>query len=384
MASLVERNEAGLVDTRRCRGQRGGRGHDYGPRLRPTVQVAPVRAAGGVSAKVRQGGNSGAEFGEPKVIDWLLEEDQPSVRYCTLVDLLGRKDDDPEARTARRRIARLGWAHEMLRTQKPQGFWEAHEPRTVRAWVGFLYFPAYVSSIWRGIVLADLGMTASDPRIRRLAERIFEYKLALSSPINLFTEEVCSVGNIARMLTRFGYGEDRRVRKLFAWMLEDQREDGGWNCAPDRPGTLDSWEALAALAVVPREKRSAAMERAIERGAEFYLDRKLFEEGRRYAPWFRFHYPTHYYYDLLVGLDMITKVGYAHDRRLRPALRILREKRRSDGTWVLDRVHPDVGPGIGYGWLKKVKQFTLESPGRPSKWITLTALRVLKRVENAG
>jgi len=33
MASLVERNEADLVDTRRCRGQRGGRGHDYGPRL---------------------------------------------------------------------------------------------------------------------------------------------------------------------------------------------------------------------------------------------------------------------------------------------------------------------------------------------------------------
>jgi len=33
MASLVERNEAGLVDTRRCRGQRGGRGHDYGSRL---------------------------------------------------------------------------------------------------------------------------------------------------------------------------------------------------------------------------------------------------------------------------------------------------------------------------------------------------------------
>src|SRR3989442_8277487 len=234
MASLVERNEAGVGDRRRCRGQRGGRGHDYGSRLRPTVQVARVRAAGGFSAKVRQGGNSGAEFGEPKVIDWLLEEDQPSVRYCTLVDLLGRKDDDPEARTARRGIARLGWAHEMLRTQKPQGFWEAHEPRTVRAWVGFLYFPAYVSSIWRGIVLADLGMTASDPRIRRLAERIFEYKLALSSPINLFTEEACSLGNIAPMLKRFAYREGRRVRKLLASLPADQRAHGRSHCAAER------------------------------------------------------------------------------------------------------------------------------------------------------
>jgi hypothetical protein len=325
-----------------------------------------------------------AEGARADVLDWLLQDNQPSVRYAALTDLLGRKDDDPDARTAHRRIARVGWAHEILRTQKPQGFWESREPRTVREWIGFLYFPAYVSSIWRGLVLADLGMTASDPRIRRLAERIFEYKLQLSSPVNLFTEEVCSVGNTARMLTRFGYGEDRRVRKLFEWMLEDQREDGGWNCAPDKPGTLDCWEALAAFSVVPRAKRSAAMERAIERGAEFYLERKLCEEGRRYAPWFRFHYPTHYYYDLLVGLDVVTKLGYAHDRRLRPALKVLEEKRRPDGTWLLDRVHPDVGPGVGTGWLKKVKPFALESPGQPSKWITLTALRVLKRVGEAG
>src|SRR5207249_4039672 len=83
---------------------------------------------------------------------------------------------------------------------------------------------------------------------------------------------------------------------------------------------------------------SDLMERSISRGAEFYLERKLFEEGRRYAPWFRFHYPTHYYYDVLVGLDVLTVLGYAGDRRLQPALRILREKRQSDGTWFLDRI----------------------------------------------
>jgi hypothetical protein len=125
------------------------------------------------------------------------------------------------------------------------------------------------------------------------------------------------------------------------------------------------------------------MERAISRGAEFYLERNLFKEGRRYAPWFRFHYPTHYFYDVLVGLDILTSLGYAGDRRLKPALRILRSKRRSDGTWVLDRVHPDEGSGSGAG-RGKVKPFVLEAPGKPSKWITLTALRVLKRVEDAS
>lgn len=317
------------------------------------------------------------------VIDWLLEGDQPSVRYYTLVDLLRQNVDAPEVTSARSRIARAGWARDLLRTQKSKGYWEAHEPRTVREWVRFLRFPVYQSSIWKGMVLADLGLTAADPRIRRFAELVFEYKLHLSSEVNLFTEEVCIVGNVARMLTRFGYGDDRRVRKLYDWMLEDQREDGGWNCAAGEPGTLDCWEALAAFAAIPKASRSAAMDRAISRGAEFYLERNLFQEGRRYAPWFRFHYPTHYFYDVLVGLDVLTQLGYAGDRRLEPALQILRDKRRSDGTWLLDRIHPDTGPRTA-AVSKAMRPLTLEHPGEPSKWITLTALRVLKRVEDAG
>src|SRR3989442_1527012 len=230
---------------------------------------------------MRLEGSSHRDTPDVNVIDWLLEEDQPSVRYHTLVDLLGRNEDDPEVKAAYSTIPRVGWAHDLLRTQKPKGYWEAHEPRTVREWVNFLRFPLYNSSIWKGIVLSDLGLTATDPRVRRLADRIFQYKLHLSSEVNLFTEEICIVGNAARMLTRFGYTDDRRVRKLYDWMIEDQR--------------------------------------------------------------------------------------------------------RPDGGWLLDVVQPDMVPGAGsVPYLKKHKRFTLEAPGKPSKWITLTALRVLRRVEDAS
>ena len=334
---------------------------------------------------MRQESSSSRDNRDAQVVDWLLGEDQPSVRYHALTDLLGREQDDPAVKAAYSKISRVGWARDLLRAQKPKGYWEAHEPRTVREWVNFLRFPVYGSSIWRGIVLSDLGLTATDPRVRRLADRIFEYKLRLSSEVNLFTEEVCIVGNTARMMTRFGYGNDRRVRKLYDWMVEDQREDGGWNCSQDTPGTLDCWEALAAFAALPRAKRSGTIERSISRGAEFYLDRRLFQEGRKYAPWFRFHYPNHYFYDVLVGLDVITGLGFGDDRRLGPALKILRDKRQPDGTWLLDAVHPDMGLGVGSApYLKKHKGFALEAPGQPSKWITLTALRVLKRVEDAS
>ena len=72
---------------------------------------------------------------------------------------------------------------------------------------------------------------------------------------------------------------------------------------------------------------------------------------------------------------MLTQLGFGGDRRLRPALNILMEKRRSDGTWLMDRLHPDS---------QKIKPLLIEESGKPSKWITLRALRVLKRVEEAS
>ena len=332
------------------------------------------------------------------VVDWLLEEDQPSVRYYTLIDLLGRKESDPEVRATYSKIPRRGWAKDILELQKPGGYWEPSEPDSPTEenvlrrpanflrWLSFLLRPGYLSTNWRALVLSDLGLTSKDERIGKIADLFFKYKLGLGSPINIYNEEVCIVGNTARMLTRFGYLDDFRVRKLYDRLLEDQKEDGGWNCFPSDKGALDGWEALAAYAVLPKQKRTKRINRSIERGVEFYLQRKLFDDGeKKYAPWFRFHYPVHYYYDVLVGLDFVTKLGYADDRRIRPALRILNDKRRRDGTWPLDKVHPDRGAGAGSDPnLKKLKPFAVEEAGKASKWITLTALRILKRVEDAS
>ena len=327
---------------------------------------------------------SSVEGGDTGALPWLLEEDQPAVRHRALLDLLDRRPDDPDVRHARSRIGRVGWAADQLRHQGPTGFWERREPRNVAEYVDFLYFPPYRSTNWRALVLADLGLDFTDRRIRKIAELIFRFKLRLSSPFNFFHEEVCISANTARMMTRFGYGDDPRVKRLFDWLIEDQRDDGGWNCSQGTPGTLDAWEALAAFACIERPKRSPAMVRAVERGAEFYLERKLLEEGRRYPPWLRLHYPNHYFYDVLVGLDVLTQLGYGGDRRLDPALEILRSKRRPDGTWPLERNHPDVTPGVKvYSDMRKVRPLEIEPVGQPSKCITLKAHTVLKRTDEA-
>jgi hypothetical protein len=322
---------------------------------------------------------------EAKVVEWLLEEDQPAVRTAALVDLLGRKESDREVRSTRSKIARVGWAYDQLRRQGPKGFWEAHEPKNVGEWVNFLYFPVFGATNWRALVLSDFGLDATNPRIKKIADLLFEYKLRLSSPFNFYHEEMCISANTARMLSRFGYADDPRVQKLYDWLIEDQRKDGGWNCSQGTPGTLDVWEPLAAFASLPKAKRTPKMEDAISRGAEFYLERQLFKEGRPYPPWLRLHYPNHYYYDVLVGLDVLTQLGFAGDRRLRPALKILTDKRQRDGRWLMDRLHPDIGPETKiHPDKEKIQPLVIEKPRKPSKWITLKALRVLKRVEEAG
>jgi len=311
------------------------------------------------------------------VLDWLLDEEQPAVRYRTLTELLGRPERDPEVRAARARIPEVGWAAEILARGDPAGWWVNPE--------GF-YRPKYVATNWQLLVLADLGATRRIPAVRVAAERWMRLAPTRDGGIGgngAGSPHHCVVGNMARALIRFGYADDPRVRRALDWLVASADPRGGWSCF----GTgrnLDSWEGLSALGAVPREARTPAMDRAIAAGAEFFLERELHRQGGRYAPWYRFHYPVHYYYDLLVGLDLLTGLGYGGDRRLRYALDQLARRRRPDGRWNLDAIHPDVGSAMQRWFAAHPTQrptpLALEVVGRPSKMITLTALRVLDRV----
>lgn len=316
--------------------------------------------------------------------DWLLDTNQPSVVYRFLTDVLGNKEGSEGVRRALAAVPERGWAAALLADQKPGGFWESKED---------LYRPKYQATIWKLIVLADLGMTAEDKRIRKSCELFLDQYHRADGGFDTpptpgypwRRSEHCLTGNLARTLIMCGYEDHPHVRSALNWLVANQMKDGGWHCFYEKAfgrGTLDCWEGLRAYAAFPRQKWSRSIKRSAERGVEFYLARELSREGtRRYLPWFRFHYPVHYYYDLLVGLDVVTSLGYADDKRLGPAVSILKKKRRPDGRWTLDAVHPDLGWGAGYRMSRsKVRPLALEEVGKPSKLITLCALRVLRRV----
>ncbi len=313
----------------------------------------------------------------PRLRRWLTGPNaDPSVRARFWIEVDGRSSDDPRVRAATKEIGRVGWAAYLLRSQFPDGHWVT--PGTTAR---DLYVPKYIVTNWIAIVLSDLGMTRKDPRIRRTAELILDRWSARGGDLSGTAGEICVTGNAVRTLVRFGYLDHPVVQRSIDWIVRAQKADGGWHCFPSRTGTLDGWEGLAALAEIPERDRDASMRRSVERGAEFYLSHRLMVEGRtKYAPWFRIHYPNHYYYDVLVGLRILSRLGYGSDRRLGPALRWLRSKRLPDGSWALDAAHPDIDPALAdYRLRNPVSPILLEPLHEPSRWATIEALSVLAR-----
>jgi hypothetical protein len=296
------------------------------------------------------------------VMRWLLEPEQPSVRYLASRDLLHPRPARSILEELRAEIPARGWAAAILARQRERTWWET---RTT------CYWPKVRGTYWCLAVLADLGMTREDDRITNAVEHMLGIHLAPDGGFSPFgppkPSHFCSTGIMVRTLLRLGYGDDPRTWGGIRWLLEAQLEDGGWDCHRPPESTLDAWEAMAAFAALSPRQRTGEVRESIRRGAEFYLGRGLLHEGAPYPPWKELHYPWHYRYDYLVGLDFLTSLGYADDPRLKEALGLLRSKRMADGRWPLERVTGNL---------------RLEPAGKPSKMITLLAARVLDRLQS--
>ena len=109
-------------------------------------------------------------------------------------------------------------------------------------------------------------------------------------------------------------------------------------------------------------------------GEEYLLERKLFRRKSTGAvvdpAWLQFSFPTRWHYDVLRGLEYFRAAGDPPDPRVDEVMDLLRSKQQSDGTWLLENTHPGA------------VHFALEDgDGRPSRWNTLRALRVLRWYE---
>ncbi len=312
---------------------------------------------------------------------WLLEPEEPAVRALALIHLEGRNPDDPEVKSAQKDSLLRGSIAKVL-----NGLIIASGHDTYDS----LFLPRYRAPYHCLIALADMDAQGDDQRISNIMDTILNVFAKPDGGFGRTESHVCTTGNIVRAARHFGRGDDPRVKSGVEWLLARQLSDGGWNCFSeyDHHSTVDSWEPLAALGSIPESQRSLDIQRAIKRGVEFFLEQHLGVD-KGYEPWRRIHFPRHYYYDFVLGLELVTSLGDPHDSRLNPPIELLLSRKSEEGRWSLDDTHPDVDPEGDpeykpiYAEMMKNKprnKLEVEPPGVSSKWATLAAMRILRSI----
>lgn len=297
------------------------------------------------------------------VVAWLLEGD-PAIRWQVERDLL----DEPSTvyGATRSRVASSGWGADLLARQDAAG-----------TWAGGLYGPKWTSTTYTLLLLWRCGLSQTDPEARRGVALIWDgahyFNGALTPARSIAYPEACATAMYVTLATYFGH-EDPRVGDAVDWLLENQLEDGGWNCREvrfgDRHGsfhtTISVLEAFAELA----RAGSAEVLPAMRRGWGFLFEHQMYKSHRTGEVaddvFTRLSFPPRWHYDVLRGLDHLQSANAPWDDRCRDAVDLLVSKGRPDGTWPLQHRH------TGKVW------FDMEKHGGPSRWNTLRALRVMR------
>jgi hypothetical protein len=347
----------------------------------------------------------GQSIAKPDPMEWLLEPDNPSVRYLALRHLLGRAADDPEVQAAWTAIPGSPLVTRIFTRQSPGGFWG--DPASP-------YNPKYKATYWTLMLLGHLNLSREDERVQRAVEYIFrfqqpeggfaeygeegarrEYDYVVQQreargkeppEEGAFVADLvhqmtlsCLTGNVVAALLRLGYDDDPRVWQAVDWLVRIQHGDGGWLCPYWKAHIRDKHScfhgaicALEALAEVPQGHRTPAMQEAAARGAEFLLMHRLYRSDHHHwrvinPRWLQLSFPWFWGYSVLRGLWVLTRLD-VRDERMEDALTVLREKQTGQGKWILE--------STPYGRM----QANLEKKGQPSKWVTLKALEVLGKV----
>lgn len=327
---------------------------------------------------------------DPSVVEWLLEPENPGARYLALHDLVKVKPDDPTLLEAQRAVyADSEPIGLILSKMDPQGFWI--EP-------GAGYYPKYQGSAWSLIALAQLGASIRhDPRIKTACQYHLDHALAKSGQISVNGSPSgtadCLQGNMLAALLDLGC-DDPRLDLAFEWMARSVTGEGvapllekqaslryyAGKCGPNfacgsnnkMPCAWGAAKVMLAFGKLPDAKRTPLIENAIQQGIDFLFSvdpaSAAYPCGWAAKPsrnWWLFGFPVFYITDLLQIVEALVLLGYGNDPRLANALKLIREKRDAHGRWPLE-----------YDYAGKI-WFDVGEKKKPSKWVTLRALRVL-------
>jgi hypothetical protein len=301
------------------------------------------------------------------VLRWLLDSD-PSIRWQVMRDLM--KEPEDAATAERSRVAVEGWGARLLSLQQEDGNWGGG-PWVRQSWA---------STMETLMQLRDLGLAPASTETTKAIDLVREGSnwgpYHGHSPFFEGESEPCINGRVLACGAYFGVGSDRLVDRL----LNEQLQDGGWNCdAPQSKrssfnSTLCVLEGL--LEYENTNPTNSSVKAARLNGQEYLLERRLFKslstgtaitrDRKSDRDWRDFSFPTRWHYDILWSLDYLRRAGAVPDERVTEAVDLVAGKRLPNGRWPFGLPYPGA------------VHFDMEGErGTASRWNTLRALRVM-------
>jgi hypothetical protein len=320
-------------------------------------------------------------------MNWLLEKENPSVRYFALRDILDKPEHNPEVRQAKREIMQHGIVPDILQKQR--------EPAYLKTYPEF-YTDKYKGLVWQLIVLAEMGAEANSQIVEQCEYLLnnsqetedggFAMNTAVKKGGGRITEVIpCLTGNMVCSLIHFGYLNDPRLQKAINWITRYARFNDGVEDDPQIPPYnryeicwgkhtcfMGVIKTLKALCAIPQGERTRDISDTINKAVEFSLIHYIFKRShdlnKTAKPgWLKFSFPLMYQTDMLEILDILTGLGIA-DERMNEAINIVLSKQDDTGRWRTENT-------------SNTDRLLIpsERKGEQSKWITLRAVRIIKR-----
>jgi len=310
------------------------------------------------------------------LLAWLLDG-EPWVVYHALTDLLGIDESDRKVVKAREAIPEHPLAKRIFAGLNEDGYWG--RPKDIHTW-----WPRKDTTFWILPVLADFGLTVEDKRIAKACEYVLSTQLqsgAFGWDPPTWPGD-CHTSTIIESLARMGLQQEQRVHKAYEWLMARQRLDGGFWCKDTgqigRPREKEPSCAMATMFVLGALATDTGLRNSevAKKGVDFLLECWRNRGKMRYAGhdsqietgWEKLKYPFTDY-KILEFLDVLSRFEHAK-RRLKESemIRLLLSKADNEGKFTPESI------------VKVWSAFDFGQKEKPSRWITLLALRIAKRI----
>lgn len=301
------------------------------------------------------------------LINWLLNSD-PSIQFQVYRDLLNTYK--PEIQD---KISEQGWGALYLSKQRADGHWGLR-----------FYQPKWTSSHYTLTDLRNLCISPKNKTIKESINMIADNEKGIDGGINpsgtINQSDVCINGMFLNYACYFKTNEEK-LKSVVDQILSQIMPDGGFNCRLNRSGakhsslhtTINTVEGITEYEKNGYQYRLSELKTAKESSNEFILAHQLFKSDKTgeviHENFLKLPYPSRWRYDILRALDYFQYSRTPWDDRMFAAINHILKKRNKDGTWNVQAKHAGE------------VHVDMEQAGKPSRWNTLRALRVLKFYE---